>query len=148
MNTVTNIALNRVQKEPQFQQQAEDFIDLRQYFNIINKYKWRIFLLAFIAAIFAAVVAMNMTPIYRASSTLLIEANQAKAVSFQEIVGLDSSQKEYYLTQFEILKSLSIAHLVVEQLKLKQYPEFAEKESLLGKLKNLIPFIPKNKKLN
>ncbi len=122
---------------------VEEVIDLRQYFNVINKFKWRIGLLGIAVAILAAVVTMNMTPIYSATATLLIEANQAKAVSFEEIVGLDSNQKEYYLTQFEILKSREIASSVIQQLNLKQHSDFIAKESFISKIKALLPFVPK-----
>jgi len=125
----------------------EEVIDLRQYFNVINIYKWKILLLAITVAIFAAVIAMNMTPIYRATSTLLIEADQAKAVSFEEIVGLDSNRKEYYLTQFEILKSRGIARSVIEKLNLKDHADFVVKESPLSSLKKSLPFLPKKNDL-
>ena len=68
---------------------TEEVIDLRQYFSVINKYKWRIAFLAVVVACLAAVVALNLTPKYRATAVLLIEAQQAKAVSFDEIYGLD-----------------------------------------------------------
>lgn len=127
----------------------EEVIDLRHYFAVINKYKWRIAFLAFAVAMFAAVVALNITPIYRATATLLIEADQAKAVSFEEIYGLDSNRKEYYLTQFEILKSRKIAQAVVEKLNLKNHPDFIGKPSFIRELindtKSAIPFLPQNK---
>jgi len=121
---------------------AEEVIDLRQYLKIVNKYKWRIIVLAFTVAMLAAVVSLNITPSYRATSTLLIEADQAKAVSFEEIYGLDSNRKEYYLTQFEILKSRTIAEAVVKKLNLKDHVDFEAKPSLFAGLKQSIPFIP------
>ena len=127
----------------------EEVIDLRHYFAVINKYKWRIGFLAFAVALLSAVVALNITPVYRATATLLIEADQAKAVSFEEIYGIDSNSKEYYLTQFEILKSRKIAQAVVEKLNLKNHPDFIEKPSFVSELvsgiKGAIPFIPQQK---
>ena len=122
---------------------TEEVIDLRQYFSVINKYKWRIAFLAVVVACLAAVVALNLTPKYRATAVLLIEAQQAKAVSFDEIYGLDSNRKEYYLTQFEILKSRKIAEAVVIKLNLKDHPDFEAKPSMIAELKAAIPFIPK-----
>lgn len=124
---------------------SEEVIDLRQYIKVINKYKWRIILLALTVASLAAVVSLNITPTYRATATLLIEADQAKAVSFEEIYGLDSNRKEYYLTQFEILKSRKIAQAVVQKLNLKDHKDFEAKSSFISEIKNAIPFIPKKK---
>ena len=136
----------------------DDEIDLRQYFNIINKYKWRILFLSIFVAIFASVVAMRMTPIYKATSTLLIEATQAKAISFEDVMGVDSSRNEYYLTQFEILKSNRIAQKVIEQLNLAEHSGFIDEESMAdnedsmldsikSSIKSALPFIPENKKI-
>ncbi|MBE0363248.1 hypothetical protein PULV_a3874 [Pseudoalteromonas ulvae UL12] len=129
------------------QPQTEEVIDLRQYFNIVNKYKWRILGLALFAAIFSAIIAFKMTPIYSSTATLIIEAEQAKAVNFQEVYGLDSSRQEYYLTQFEILKSKSIAQKVIERLNLDEHPEFNKPPSGMAafkdSLKSALPFLPK-----
>jgi capsular exopolysaccharide synthesis family protein len=129
------------------QAKIEEVIDLRQYFNVINKYKFKILFLAFFVAIFAGIVAMKMTPIYKATATLLIEAEQAQAVNFQEVMGLDSGRKEYYLTQFEILKSQTIAKKVIERSNLAEQPEFNKPPSALASIKASIrenlPFLPK-----
>jgi len=50
----------------------EETLDLRQYLFIIRKWLWLFVLLTLIAGITAYVVSLNMTPIYRASVTLLI----------------------------------------------------------------------------
>ena len=128
---------------------AEEVIDLRQYIKVINQYKIQILLLALVVTAFAAVVVMNITPTYRATSTLLIEAEQAKAVSFDDIVGLDSNRKEYYLTQFEILKSRGIAKSVIEEFNLKEHADYLPQDSILSGLKNslkALPFLPQKKK--
>ncbi len=126
---------------------SNEVIDLRFYFSIINKNKWRIGFLAIAVAIFAAVVALNITSTYKATATLLIEADQVKAVSFDDMYGLDSNRKEYYLTQFEIIKSRKIAEVVVQRLNLKEHRDFIPKPSIIrnfiDEVKSEIPFIPK-----
>ncbi|MEP0356784.1 polysaccharide biosynthesis tyrosine autokinase [Paraglaciecola sp.] len=122
---------------------SSEIIDLSQYIASINKFKWRIFFFACFIALVAAYVSTTVTPIYRATATILIEADQAKAVSFEEIYGLDSNRKEYYATQFEILKSRGIAETVVQRLNLKDHPDFIGKPSfvkgLVADLKSLLP---------
>ncbi|WDE12790.1 GumC family protein [Thalassomonas haliotis] len=114
---------------------AEEVINLGQYFQVISNAKWRILLLATLCACLAAIVVSKIPLTYQATATLLIEAQQSKAVSFEEIYVLDSNRKEYYATQFKILGSNSIAEQVVQRLKLKHHPDFAKKPSLFNRLK-------------
>ena len=76
----------------------EEIIDLVAYLNIIKRAKWRILSFALIVTFLTIMVTLTLIPKYTATATLLIEAEQTKAVSFQEIYGLDSNKKEYYST--------------------------------------------------
>jgi capsular exopolysaccharide synthesis family protein len=125
----------------------EEIIDLRKYFKVINSYKWRILLLTLAVTVLTGIIAMKITPVYSATATLLIEADKAKAISFEDVVGLDSNKKEYYLTQFEILKSYQVAKQVIDRLQLQKHPDFMAKTSLLSQIKEVIPFIPKKNTL-
>ncbi|MDP2226537.1 MAG: polysaccharide biosynthesis tyrosine autokinase, partial [Moraxellaceae bacterium] len=69
----------------------------------------------------------SMRPVYEATTTLLIEQNQAKVVTIQEVYGLEGGNKEYLQTQFEIIKSRELAVRVVRQLKLDEHPDFMPK---------------------
>lgn len=116
-----------------------DVIDLRRYFSVVGRAKWRILLLALLITVFAVVIVLNMRPVFSAKATLLIEAQQAKAVKIEEVYGMNSSQQEYYLTQFEILKSRSIADTVIDKLGLATNDEFKVEPSMTDKLKEWIP---------
>ncbi|WP_406828062.1 GumC family protein [Microbulbifer sp. ARAS458-1] len=120
----------------------EDVIDLRQYWRIVDRFKWRIAALSIAVTMLTAMVVFSMTPKYQATATLMIEAEQAKALSIEEVYGLDSSRKEYFLTQFEILKSKRIAERVVEQMGLTTHPEFDPEQQEGGfSLRSLLPFL-------
>lgn len=123
-------------------QPAEEVIDLRKYFSVINRSKWRILLLATLIAILSAFIVLNMKQVFSAKATLLIEAQQAKAVKIEEVYGMNSAQQEYYLTQFEILKSRTIAETVISRLKLAEHPDYAPKESIADIIKGWLPFLP------
>lgn len=123
-------------------QSAEEVIDLRKYFSVINRSKWRILLLATLIAILSAFIVLNMKQVFSAKATLLIEAQQAKAVKIEEVYGMNSAQQEYYLTQFEILKSRTIAETVISRLKLAEHPDYAPKESITDIIKGWLPFLP------
>lgn len=120
----------------------QEAIDLRKYIGIVNIYKWRILALAVLVTVLTVLVVLNMPSKFSSNATLLIESQQAKAISIEEVVGINSSQQEYYLTQFEILKSRAIAETVVDKLKLKDHPDFAVKPSLMQRLRDLVPFLP------
>ena len=98
-------------------------IDVRHYWNIINRRKWSIIGLASAVGLLTMLVVFGMTPIYRASTTLLIESQTANVVSIKEVYGLDTGSKEYLATQIEIMRGRSIAEAVVDGLGLIKQPE-------------------------
>ena len=69
-------------------------------------------------------VVFAITPIYRASATLLIESQRANVVSIEEVYGLDARNQDYLATQFELLGGRPIAETVVDRLELIKQPEF------------------------
>jgi len=122
-------------------------IDLQYYFRVIQRFKWRIISLAFVITLLVAVIVFSITPQYKATATLLIQAEQANVVSIEEVYGFDSSRQDYLFTQFEILKSKEIARRVVDKLNIVDHPEFdpdkqPEQFNLMNKLKVLLPFLP------
>src|SRR5213082_2625143 len=101
-----------------------DEINLRQYWSIINRRKWSIIGLALAVGLLTTLVVFAMTPIYRASATLLIESQAPNVVSIQEVYGLDPRSQDYFATQIEIMGGRPIAETVVDGLGLIEQPEF------------------------
>ncbi|MGX9418455.1 GumC family protein [Vibrio sp. WJH972] len=120
----------------------EEFIDLSHYLKVLKQSWLKIILFTFMVTVLAILIVLQITPKYTATATLLIEAQENKAVSIQEVVGIDSSQKEYYQTQFEILKSIPIAKRVIEKLNLANNPEFNHTLNHEKTLKDSIKEIP------
>jgi succinoglycan biosynthesis transport protein ExoP len=130
----------------------EETIDLTQYWQAIRPYLWRILSLGIAISILTTLFVATITPKYTATATILIEAEQAKVLSIEEVYGLDSSRAEYFQTQYEILRSRQIAEKVVEKLKLYQYPNsgpvnqpgFIKKSmgSIKKALLENLPFLP------
>lgn len=125
----------------------EELIDLGAYLNVIKQNKWKILGFAIVITLFTMMVTLTLVPKYVASATLLIESEQTKAVSFDEVYGLDSTKKEYYQTQFEVIKSDSIAREVITKLNLAEHPDFVNKPSFTDELKGMaqqiLPFLNK-----
>src|SRR5216110_337410 len=101
-----------------------DEIDLRHYWSIVNRRKWSIIGLALAVGLLTTLVVFAMTPIYRASATLLIESQAPNVVSIQEVYGLDTRSQDYLATQIEIMAGRPIAETVVDGLGLIEQPEF------------------------
>src|SRR5882757_1846048 len=101
-----------------------DEIDWRYYWSIINRRKWSIIGLALAVGLLTTLVVFAMTPIYRASTTLLIESQAPNVVSIQEVYGLDARSQDYLATQTEIMGGRPIAETVVDRLGLIEQPEF------------------------
>ena len=100
---------------PDFYQEEE--LDLRKYWRVIRKHLWSILGLAFSVAILTYLVLLTLTPIYKATSSLIIEPkSRQQVISIDDVVGLDTSGAEYFMTQIEVLKSQSIARRVIDSL--------------------------------
>ncbi|MEP5764903.1 MAG: polysaccharide biosynthesis tyrosine autokinase [Halieaceae bacterium] len=112
----------------------EDEIDLRHYWRVIYQQRWNIVALAVAVSIVAALTVLAMRPVYRSTLTLMIESQEAKVLSIEEVYGLGGASKEYFLTQFEILKSRELAEQVVRKLDIGHHQDFdpEQQEPLLG----------------
>lgn len=133
-------------------------VDFGQYFAILKRYALRIFMLGISITILVALLVMSITPLYTANTTLLIEAEQTNVTSIQDVYALDSSKKEYFETQYEILRSRQIATKVVDELALYDNQHFnlthieSQKggiasglESLTKSIKESLPFLPQKR---
>jgi polysaccharide biosynthesis transport protein len=118
---------------------AEEISDLSHYVKLLKRSWLSIFIFAALVTGLVVLVVLSLTPKYTATATLMIEAQEKKAVSIQEVIGIDSNQKEYYQTQFEIIKSNQIAERVIKQLDLINLEEFNgslnTEPSLMDKIK-------------
>ncbi|WP_159650859.1 GumC family protein [Vibrio atypicus] len=123
--------------------QQEPLIDIGYYIHLIKSRWLSISFFTLLCTAIAALIALSITPTYKATATLLIEATTAKAVSIEEVIGIDTKAREYYLTQYEILKSNQVAQRVIDKLQLSQVAEFNpsivdSKPSMLDNIKQQI----------
>lgn len=130
-------------------------VNIAHYLQTIQNYQWRILGLAVSVTVLVSLLVLSMTPRFTSKASLLIEAEQANVLSIEEVYGLDSSRKEYFQTQYEILRSRKIADKVVEKLNLIEEPSLnldvyeANKSKLIRFLQDakisvigLLPFLP------
>jgi succinoglycan biosynthesis transport protein ExoP len=97
----------------------EDIIDLKEYWSVI--YRRRLFILAIMAAVLLLVLTATLiqTPTYKATSLLQIERESTRVVDFDDVNPAErSGDKDFYTTQYELLKSHSLAERVITDLNL------------------------------
>jgi exopolysaccharide transport family protein len=112
---------------------GEPRIDILDYWRTLTKHKWAIGGFAAAITLLTAVVVMVMTPVYRATTTILIEPNKQKVVSsIEDVYNGFGASREYYQTQVEILKSHEVALKAVAKLKLYDHPDYDPRQPKKG----------------
>lgn len=101
-----------------------DVIDITQYINSIKNYFWIIFSVTIFLTSLSIFIVLSITPKYTSNVSLLIEVDNSNFSPVEELFGLDSNRKEYFKTQYEILKSRQIAKKVVKRLSLHENKHF------------------------
>jgi len=114
--------------EPSLEPYDEDGIDLRRYWGTLLRRKWVVIAAAFISVLASLMVTYNTTPIYRSSLLIQIEPQTDQFLEFQQNVSLGEPKWnwDYYQTQYELLKSRSLARRVIDQLGLEAAKETPE----------------------
>ncbi|MDG4555016.1 MAG: polysaccharide biosynthesis tyrosine autokinase [Candidatus Competibacter sp.] len=123
-NSVPMLAQPR--EKPLFEEGSEeDTIDLRELWQVILKRRWTILVFTLIVVTAVVTATYLMTPIYRASLTLQIDREDIKIMQVGEVSPAEGggwSSQDYYQTQYELLKSRSLALRVINQLGLADLP--------------------------
>lgn len=124
-------------------------VHLRDYWRVIRKKRWIIFAFFLIVVVSTAIVTFTMRPVYRGTTTIQINKENPQIVDFKEIFAVNTTDLDYYQTQYKILESRNLARRVIRTLNLAGHPEFnslSENSPLpiwAGELaKNLPPWVP------
>jgi capsular exopolysaccharide synthesis family protein len=104
--------------------EEERQVHLRDYLVVLRKRKMTIILSLVVIMLTAAVFTFTATPVYKSSARVIIEKEQQGYISFEDFVGADSSGRQYYQTQYQIIKSRPIARRVIADLNLTEHPAF------------------------
>ena len=99
---------------------TEEAIHFRDLWHTILKRKWSLIAFFLLVVVTTAISTMLQTPIYRAVISLKIERDQLRVLDFKDVMAAEYSDSDFYKTQYELLKSRTLAERVVEQLNLHQ----------------------------
>lgn len=121
------------------QEPDDDVIDLRHYWQIVVRRKGTVLTFFAIVVVAAMTATFLSTPIYRAGLTLQIERQEAKVVEYQGVTPTENTgdTKDFYQTQYELLKSRSLAERVIGQLNLTEHALFKKKPKEKGFFESL-----------
>lgn len=98
-----------------------DEIDLLSYWRILVKRRWTVLGAAAIVLVTALVGTLLMTPIYRATTSLQIDRDTIRVVEVEGITPVEgAADRDFYQTQYELLKSRALAQRVASQLGLAE----------------------------
>jgi succinoglycan biosynthesis transport protein ExoP len=98
---------------------------LLDYVRVLYKRRWIAGTAFTVVMLLVTVYTFTVTPIYQASSKLLIESDNPNIVSFKEVINEEQAKADYYTTQYNILQSRTLARRTLAALKLWDYEEFA-----------------------
>ena len=114
-------------------------IDLYDYLRVIRKHAWTIATVFAVVFVSVLIFTFTATPVYEATTRLIIEKDDPKVVSIQEVMQVDSSGLDYYQTQYKIIESRSVANEVIKRLNLEKNEEFVPKpqDNFLGDIRRM-----------
>jgi len=96
-----------------------------EYWRCILKRKFAIAGLMLAAALLATVVSNAITPVYRASATLLIEPGRSRIVSIDDVLGAPAGNaRDALLTQIEVIRSRDVVEAAVRMERLWEHPSY------------------------
>ncbi|WP_028487870.1 GumC family protein [Thiothrix lacustris] len=110
-----------------------DALDLRGFGRTLFRRRRMILLVTGIILLLALLITLFSKPVYRATATLQIERESTNVVGIDFLGAGDiRDTRDFYQTQFELIRSRALATRVINELKLEQK---LSSTSLLGQLK-------------
>ena len=99
-------------------------LNIQDYVRVILKHQWTILTVFAIIVVSVTIFSFTATPIYKGTTRIVIEKENPKVVSIQEVMSVDSSGLDYYQTQYKIIESRAVANDVIKRLNLEKNEKF------------------------
>lgn len=100
--------------------------------RILLKRRWTIAAFFLVVSVVVTIATLLQPDVYRATAVIQIESEAPNIVGFKEVVALGAqnywASKEYYETQFRIIRSRLVLEKVIETLDLGSRPPFDSME--------------------
>jgi uncharacterized protein involved in exopolysaccharide biosynthesis len=105
----------------------EDVLHPRAYLDIVRKRFWLILAVVIIGLTYNAMSSRRAKPVYRAKAQVLIERFNPSLVKVDEVLGSERYSWEYFSTQYKLIRSRSLARVVIKKLGLDRHAAFNPK---------------------
>lgn len=99
--------------------------DARRYLAMLHKRRGIVLTCLGVSLAIAVLYNYTTRPVYQATTQILIDRDTPDVLPSKELVDLVQGGMDYYQTQYQLLKSRTLAERAVERLKLQQHPELA-----------------------
>src|SRR5262245_36017608 len=110
----------------------QDGVHLLDYWRVIVARRWTVIAVLFTVVVVTLIWSFKQTPIYRAHTAIQIDRENPNLLSFKDVYEVESSTDDTLRTQFEVLKSRSLARRVIQELRLENLEEFQESKSAIS----------------
>lgn len=100
----------------------DDVIDLRQYWQVIWKHRLTIIIFTMVVLLAVTIHTALQTPQYRSTLTLQIERNVNRTLS-DSMMYAELYSTDFYQTQYELIKSYTMAERVARDLNLTSFSQ-------------------------
>lgn len=139
MNQNTTSQLNGNSYTPAYAKEQET-LDLREFWKTLVRQKKLVLSMIGATILLALLLTLLSSPVYRATTTLQIERESATVIDVNFLKPGDiRDTRDFYETQFQLIKQYSSIEAVIDKLKLT---DDVIRQSLFGKIKNM--FSPVN----
>lgn len=135
MNQNTASQVNGTSHVPAYAK-AQDTLDLREFWKTLVRQKKLVLGIVGATLLLALLLTFLSSPVYRATASLQVEREATKVVNVDFLNNGDiRDTRDFYATQFELIRSYSVIEKVIDKL---QLTEDVIRRSLLGKVKSLL----------
>jgi len=112
--------INGVNSPPSYEEYAggvgKKKLDFRFYWSAFLRNKWLIMFFTALVTTLAIIYSLTAVPIYASNATLLLESQKANIISVEDLVSSEQESKDYYGTQYAILRSRALAARALDYL--------------------------------
>jgi len=99
-------------------------LELTEIINIIKKRKFVLILFILVSLALTITYLVKVTPVYQATTKVLIEAKPSKTISLEDILLQDSQDNEFFKTQYSLFQSRSLIKKLLVKMDLLESEEF------------------------
>lgn len=113
----------------------DEDVHLRDYLNVVMKRKRLVIIFLISAVVTTMLISFLLTPLYQGTAVIRIDTRDPNMLSIPGLAAKEGTN--YYQTQYEILKSRSLAEKVIKTLELDKNKDFLLPDDIFDKINKI-----------